>query len=152
MVCPFCENGDTKVVDKRESDAVSTRRRRECLGCHQRFTTYERVEQVEIAVLKHDGRREPFSLEKLRAGICQACKKRPVSDVDVERLVDEVEAALRGAKVREVRTEQIGSLVMAKLKEIDHVAYIRFASVHRDFTDVQSFQHEVQELTSSSGQ
>jgi transcriptional repressor NrdR len=149
LVCPFCEHGDTKVVDKRESDAVSTRRRRECLSCHQRFTTYERVEQVEIAVVKHDGRREPFNPEKLRAGICLAIKKRPVTEAEVERMVDEVEAGLRGAKIREVRTEVLGGMVMEQLKRVDQVAYIRFASVHRDFSDAQSFQKEVKELLHS---
>lgn len=149
MVCPFCEHGDTKVVDKRESDTVSTRRRRECLSCHQRFTTYERVEQIEIFVMKHDGRREPFNPEKLRAGICLAIKKRPVTEAEVERMVDEIEAGLRGAKVREVRTEVLGGMVMEQLKRVDQVAYIRFASVHRDFSDAQSFQKEVKELLHS---
>jgi transcriptional repressor NrdR len=134
------------VVDKRESDAVSTRRRRECLGCHQRFTTYERVEQVEIAVTKHDGRRESFNSEKLRAGICLAIKKRPVGTEEVDRMVVEIEAQLRASKAREVPTQLIGALVMEQLKHVDHVAYIRFASVHRDFTDAQSFQKEVREL------
>jgi transcriptional repressor NrdR len=105
------------------------------------------VEQVEIAVVKHDGRREPFNPEKLRAGICLAIKKRPVSETEVERIVDEVEAGLRASKAREVPTAVLGGLVMEQLKRVDHVAYIRFASVHRDFTDAQSFQKEVRELT-----
>jgi len=146
MVCPFCEHGDTKVVDKREADAVSTRRRRECLGCHQRFTTYERVEQADLVVVKHDGRRESFNPDKLRAGITLAVKKRPVSPEQVDGIVENVEAELRGAKLREVPADLIGALVMGKLKGIDHVAYIRFASVCRDFSDIQSFQREVKEL------
>lgn len=146
MVCPFCEHGDTKVVDKRESDSVSTRRRRECLACHQRFTTYERVEQADLVVVKHDGRRESFNPDKLRTGIALAVKKRPVSTAQLDEIVESVEAELRGAKLREVPADLIGALTMEKLKGIDHVAYIRFASVYRDFSDVQSFQREVREL------
>jgi transcriptional repressor NrdR len=146
MVCPFCEHGDTKVVDKRESDAVSTRRRRECLGCHQRFTTYERVEQLDLAVVKHDGRKESFNPDKLRSGIQLAVKKRPVTTEEVNAIVDQVEVELRSAKVREVRSDLIGALAMEKLKAIDHVAYIRFASVCRDFSDVESFQREAKDL------
>lgn len=146
MVCPFCEHGDTKVVDKRESDSVSTRRRRECLGCHQRFTTYERVEQLDLAVVKHDGRKESFNPDKLRSGIQLAVKKRPVTTLEVNAIVDQVESELRSAKVREVRSDLIGALAMEKLKAIDHVAYIRFASVCRDFTDVESFQREAKDL------
>lgn len=146
MVCPFCEHCDTKVVDKRESDTTSTRRRRECLSCHQRFTTYERVEQVDLVVAKHDGRRESFNPEKLRGGILLSVKKRPVASAEVDRIVDEIETELRGAKTKEVSADLIGALVMEKLKDLDQVAYIRFASVYRDFTDVESFQKEVKEL------
>lgn len=146
MVCPFCEHGDTKVVDKRESDTTSTRRRRECLGCHQRFTTYERVEQIDLIVVKHDGRRESFNPEKLRNGIMLATKKRPVTTEEVEKIVDGLEAELRAAKMREVPADLIGALVMEKLKAMDQVAYLRFASVCRDFDDVQSFQKEAKEL------
>jgi len=149
MVCPFCEHCDTKVVDKRESDAVSTRRRRECLSCHQRFTTYERVEQMDLVVAKHDGRRERFDPNKLRSGIMLATKKRPVSTESVDGLVDDVEVELRSARTREVSADLIGALVMERLKALDHVAYIRFASVYRDFTDVESFQNEVKELLHS---
>lgn len=150
MVCPFCEHCDTKVVDKREADTVSTRRRRECLGCHQRFTTYERVERMDLVVAKHDGRREAFNPEKLRTGITLAATKRPISSAQIDRLVAEVELELRNAKTREVLTDHIGTLVMTRLKVLDHVAYIRFASVYRDFTDVRSFQSEVKELLHDS--
>jgi len=146
MVCPMCASCDTKVVDKREADAVSTRRRRECLGCHQRFTTYERVEQMDLMVAKHDGRRESFNPDKLRTGITLAAAKRPVTSAQVDQIVQEVEAELRSAKTREVKAHDIGELVMPRLKQLDHVAYIRFASVYRDFTDVRSFQSEVKEL------
>ncbi len=146
MICPFCEHSDTKVVDKRESDTTSTRRRRECLSCHQRFTTYERIEAVELVVAKHDGRREPFNPEKLRSGIALAITKRPISSQQVDRMIEEIEAELRGTKGREVATDLIGALVMEKLKELDQVAYIRFASVYRDFADVESFRDEVHQL------
>ena len=146
MNCPMCEHGDSKVVDKREADAVSTRRRRECLGCHQRFTTYERVERMDLMVAKHDGRREAFNPEKLRSGITLAAAKRPITSAQIDRLVQEVEAALRAAKTREVPAGAIGELVMERLRVMDDVAYIRFASVYRDFTDAQSFQSEVRQL------
>ena len=151
MLCPFCEHCDTKVVDKREADATSTRRRRECLGCHQRFTTYERVEQMDLMVAKHDGRRESFNPEKLRTGITLAAAKRPISSAQIDRLVADVELELRGAKTREVPAELIGTLVMKRLKELDDVAYIRFASVYREFTDARSFQSEVKELLHDQG-
>ena len=150
MVCPFCEHCDTKVVDKRESDATSTRRRRECLGCHQRFTTYERVEQADLVVFKHDGRKETFNPDKLRKGISLAIAKRPVTIEQVDQMVEEIEAELRSAKRREVPAGLIGALVMERLKDLDHVAYIRFTSVYRDFTDARSFQDEVKELTDRS--
>jgi len=152
MVCPFCENGDTKVVDKRESDATSTRRRRECLGCHQRFTTYERVEPFDLMVIKHDDRREHFSPDKLRTGIRLAVAKRPVTEAQVDSIVDEIEASLRAKKSREVPAALIGALVMEELKGIDHVAYLRFASVCRDFEDAESFQREVRDLLDSEQQ
>ncbi len=149
MICPICEHCDTKVVDKREADVVSTRRRRECLGCHQRFTTYERVEQMDLMVAKHDGRRESFKPDKLRTGITLAAAKRPISSDQIDQLVKEVEAELRSAKTREIPAGTIGNLVMARLRLIDDVAYIRFASVYRDFTDARSFQSEVKELLHS---
>ena len=152
MVCPFCEHCDTKVVDKRESDAVSTRRRRECLSCHQRFTTYERVEQVDLVVTKTDGRKERFDPEKLRRGIDLAIAKRPVTTEEVDQMLVEIEAELRGAKMREVAAGLIGALVMEKLKAVDHVAYIRFCSVYRGFTDASSFQNEVDDLLHSHRQ
>jgi len=150
VICPLCEHCDTKVLDKREADAVSTRRRRECLGCHQRFTTYERVEQMDLMVAKHDGRRESFNPDKLRTGITLAVAKRPITSEQVDRLVQDVELELRSAKTREIPADLIGSLVMTRLKELDDVAYIRFASVYRDFTDARSFQSEVKELLHDS--
>jgi transcriptional repressor NrdR len=152
VVCPFCEHGDTKVVDKRESDATSTRRRRECLGCHQRFTTYERVEPMDLVVVKHDGRKETFSIDKLRKGVALAIAKRPVTDEQVEQILEETEVELRGTRAREVPSHLIGKLVMEKLKLVDHVAYIRFASVCRDFNDATSFQDEVKDLLHAPSQ
>jgi transcriptional repressor NrdR len=139
-------------VDKRESDAVSTRRRRECLSCHQRFTTYERVEQVDLVVTKTDGRKERFDPEKLRRGIGLAVAKRPVTTEQLDQMVVEIEAELRGAKMREVPANLIGAMVMEKLKAVDHVAFIRFASVYRDFADASSFADEVKELQHSHRQ
>jgi transcriptional repressor NrdR len=136
-------------VDKRESDATSTRRRRECLGCHQRFTTYERVEQMDLVVTKHDGRRETFNPDKLRRGIALAITKRPVTDAQVDQMVEQIEADLRSAKRREVPAQLIGALVMEHLKALDHVAYIRFTSVYRDFSDVSAFEDEVKQLLNS---
>jgi transcriptional repressor NrdR len=135
-----------KVLDKRESDITSTRRRRECLSCHQRFTTYERIETAELLVAKHDGRREAFNPEKLRSGISLAITKRPVTSAQIDRLLEEVESDLRATKGREITSDLIGAAVMDKLKVLDHVAYIRFASVYRDFADVESFQAEVKQL------
>jgi transcriptional repressor NrdR len=146
VVCPICEHCDTRVIDKREADAVSTRRRRECLGCHQRFTTYERVERMDLMVAKHDGRRETFKPEKLRSGITLAAAKRPITSDQIDRLVLDVENELRSAKTREVSTDLVGSLVMERLRVLDDVAYIRFASVYREFTDAKSFQSEVKDL------
>lgn len=151
MICPYCDHSDTRVVDKRESDATSTRRRRECLGCRQRFTTYERVEQPDLMVVKHDGRRESFNPEKLKRGIALAVAKRPVSEVQVLTMVETVEAELRSGKRREVPAELIGALVMEKLKSADHIAYIRFASVCRDYTQVEAFATEVGELLDQPG-
>jgi transcriptional repressor NrdR len=146
MKCPFCMAHESKVVDKRDSDVSSTRRRRECLACQRRFTTYERVELVELSVMKKDGRRETFNPEKLRSGILRACEKRPVSRKQIDELIDSVEAEIRAAGVVEIASELLGDLSMARLRNLDQVAYIRFASVYRSFADVESFQQEVQQL------
>jgi transcriptional repressor NrdR len=146
MKCPFCMAHESKVVDKRDSDVTSTRRRRECLSCRRRFTTYERVELVELTVVKKDGRRETFNPEKLRGGILRACEKRPVARAQVDELIDSVEAEMRARGVPEIASRQLGDLVMVRLQTLDQVAYIRFASVYRSFTDIESFQAEVQQL------
>lgn len=146
MQCPFCTHIDSKVVDSREA-AASIRRRRECLKCGKRFTTYERVESVALMIVKKDGRREGFDREKLRAGLRKACEKRPVSEEKIGRVVQKVEAELRRVPQSEIPSKKIGDLVMRHLKRLDKVAYIRFASVYRDFSDVTTFQEELKKLT-----
>lgn len=144
MRCPFCSHDDAKVVDSRSSkDGEAIRRRRECLHCGRRYTTYERIEEVAQMVIKKDGRREVFDRWKLKAGILKAVEKRPVSLEQVEALIDEVEKALFGATEHEVTTVSIGEAVMEKLKSLDEVAYVRFASVYRQFKDLNEFMNEL---------
>jgi transcriptional repressor NrdR len=145
--CPYCSHAETKVVDSRETeDLSSVRRRRECLKCGKRFTTYERTELVELRVMKKDGRREQFDKNKLIAGMVEACEKRPVSAETIARAADEIERELRRMDETEVKSSAIGEMVMQKLKKIDQVAYIRFASVYRSFADVESFEEEAKKL------
>jgi transcriptional repressor NrdR len=143
--CPYCASRETKVVDKRDGDGV-TRRRRRCSACSGRFTTYERPEIARLLIVKKDGRREEFNRPKLRNGIAKACTKRPVSAEAIERLLEEIEAELRRREGLEVPAEAVGELVMEKLRTLDKVAYIRFASVYRNFADVSSFEEEVRKL------
>lgn len=147
MICPFCKKGKTKVVDKRGiSSGTVTRRRRECLECGKRFTTYERAEALDLYVVKKDGRREPYDRHKLKTGILKACEKRPISQEIIDGVVDRIENELRQLKSVEVRSKIIGEKVMKELKKLDKVAYIRFASVYREFADVTDFQKELKEL------
>ena len=147
MKCPFCGHQEDKVVDSRSSaDGVSIRRRRECLACAKRFTTYEHVEEQPLMIIKKDGRREPFDRHKLLAGLVKACEKRPVSMDDLERLVDELERELSQQFEREVSSREIGERVMKKLHTLDPVAYVRFASVYREFKDVEQFMRELKDL------
>jgi len=143
MKCIFCAK-ETKVTDKRESPE-GTRRRRECLKCKKRFTTYEKPADTDIFIVKKDGRRERFSKEKLEKGLIRACEKRPISIQEIDKIVEEVEEKLR-RRGKEVKSEMIGKMVMNKLKKLDKVAYIRFASVYKDFQDVKDFKNEVKEL------
>ncbi len=143
MKCVFCSS-DTKVTDKRESPD-GTRRRRECLKCKRRFTTYEKPETKAIIIVKKDGRREKFSTEKLKTGIMKACEKRPVSIEKIDRVVEDIEEKLR-RRGKEIQGEVIGKMVMNKLKKLDKVAYIRFASVYLDFQDIKEFKKEIKEL------
>ncbi|MCX6814444.1 MAG: ribonucleoside triphosphate reductase [Candidatus Aenigmarchaeota archaeon] len=147
MKCPYCASEESKVVDKRETgELVITRRRRECLKCGKRFTTYERVEAVDLAVVKKDGRREGYDRAKLQNSMTKALEKRPVEQSQIEKAVDEIESELRKAEKPEVTTRQIGELVMKKLKELDKVGYIRYASIYKEFTDVTSFEAELKKL------
>ena len=147
MKCPYCASEESKVVDKRETgELVITRRRRECLTCKKRFTTYERVEAVDLAVVKKDGRREGYDRAKLQNSMTKALEKRPVEQAQIEKAVDEIESELRKAEKPEVTTKQIGELVMRRLKELDKVAYIRYASIYKEFTDVTSFEAELKKL------
>ena len=149
MKCPFCRDLENKVIDSRlaqEGDVI--RRRRECLECHRRFTTYERAEDALPMVVKKDGRRENFDRAKIIAGLKRACEKRPVPASKLEAIVDATETFLVDAPERERSTSSVGELIMSRLKEIDTVAYIRFASVYRDFKDVREFKVELEELLS----
>ena len=147
MRCPFCASRETRVLDKRDSEDVAlTRRRRECLTCGGRFTTYERPEIATLMVVKKDGRRQPFDRAKLRSSVQTACAKRPISAETIERLVDQIETTLRSRDVLEVSSSVIGDLVVEKLRALDQVAYIRFASVYRAFADISSFEDELRKL------
>ncbi|HEX3966344.1 MAG TPA: transcriptional regulator NrdR [Edaphobacter sp.] len=149
MKCPFCGFSQDRVVDSRESkDADSIRRRRECEGCNKRFTTYERIDEIPYMVVKKDGRREKFERQKVLSGLLHACEKRPVAATKLEEIVDETEAYVVDSPERERSTSEVGELIMNRLKAIDTVAYIRFASVYRDFKDVREFKAELEELLS----
>lgn len=147
MKCPYCGNPETKVVDSRYSeDMEAIRRRRECLNCGKRFTTYERVEIAPIIVIKKNGEREQFRSEKLKKGIMKACEKRPVTQEDIDFAAAEIERQIRNSESIEVPSSRIGEMVMERLRGMDKVAYIRFASVYREFADVEMFQEEIKNL------
>jgi len=147
MNCPFCAQNHDRVVDSRESrDGASIRRRRECLACGRRFTSYEQIEDIPYLVVKTDGRREELSRSKILAGVTRACEKRPVPARRQEEIVEEVERRLHEKEEREISTEEIGTIVMRRLRELDPVAYVRFASVYRRFEDVGAFVEEVRSL------
>lgn len=149
MKCPFCGHTEDKVIDSRSSNEDrSIRRRRECLKCDKRFTTYEYVEQVSLMVIKKDGRREEFDRNKIISGIVKACEKRPVSVEKIEELVDKVERELQKNFDKEVKAQVVGELVMDYLHTLDEVAYVRFASVYRQFKDINHFMKELKELLS----
>jgi transcriptional repressor NrdR len=147
MLCPFCAHVESKVVNSRQSPKGDTiRRRRECLQCGHRFTTFEIVEKTPIVVIKRDGKREAFDRQKITTGVLRACEKRPVTLEQVERVVQFVEKTLYNNMEKEVSSLKIGEMVLKKLKELDEVAYVRFASVYRQFRDVSEFNHEVKVL------
>ncbi|MDO8460667.1 MAG: transcriptional regulator NrdR [Nanoarchaeota archaeon] len=146
MLCPYCQHPETKVIDKRDVEREGvTRRRRECLKCKERFNTREVVDRADLVVIKKDGRRESFDHDKIKRGIIKACEKRPISTETIEKMMREIEEKLR-KKGREVNSEFIGSLVSKELKKVDKVAYIRFASVYKEFTDIDDFKNEIKEL------
>ena len=147
MKCPFCDNPDTKVIDSRPTEeGHAIRRRRGCDRCSKRFTTYEKVEETILMVVKKDGKREAFDRNKLLRGITRACEKRPVTLASMESMVDEIERNLNNMMEKEVASDYIGELVMDELKKVDEVSYVRFASVYRQFTDVNTFMKEIEKL------
>ena len=147
MNCPFCGNKEDKVIDSRESkEGDVVRRRRQCLGCERRFTTYERSDEIPYMVVKKDGRREKFDRQKVLNGLLKACEKRPVAMPKLAEVVDTVEATLADNPEREISTTEIGEMLMEHLKNLDKIAYVRFASVYRDFQDVEAFLNELKNL------
>ncbi|MBN1543884.1 transcriptional repressor NrdR [Candidatus Woesearchaeota archaeon] len=147
MKCPFCGSLDSKVVDKRETEGhVATRRRRECLACGKRYTTYERLEAISLTVIKKDKTKETFDREKIVGGVVKACEKRPITHEMIDRLVDEVESELKAMDATEIESKKIGELVIKKLKRLDKVAYMRFASVYKEFSDIEEFNKELSKL------
>ena len=145
MICPYCTHAETKVTDKRDGQGI-TRRRRECLKCGKRFTTYERIE-LDLNVLKKDGKREKFDIDKVRKGVEKSLEKRPVTSEQIEELLQLIEAKIRNvAKDKDISTSKVGEVIMAQLKKVDKVAYIRFASVYREFADLDDFKEEIKKL------
>jgi transcriptional repressor NrdR len=151
MLCPFCRQGETKVIDSRGSEEFVIRRRRKCLKCGRRFTTYEKLEDSPLKVIKKDGARVPFDRERIRLGIEKACYKRPVSPEQIEKIVDEVERDVYENFDREVPTRYVGEQVFDKLRHVDQVAFVRFASVYRSFQDVHDFADELKKLLRERG-
>ena len=150
MRCPYCTHPESKVVDSRPADeGTSIRRRRECLECHKRFTTYETVESLPLVVIKKDASRQTFDKTKLLNGMLRACEKRPVSLAELDRIANEIEQSLQNEMDREIPTARIGELVMDRLRGVDEVAYVRFASVYRQFKDINSFMEELSKIISS---
>ena len=147
MECPYCSHIDTKVTDSRDTGSYTIRRRRECLKCNKRFTTYEYVEMNPVLIIKKDGRREKFDRNKIKNGIMKALEKRPVSHEKIEETINKIEEKIRRSGKEEIESKVIGEFVMDELKEIDQVAYIRFASVYRSFADITFFQKEIKNLT-----
>ena len=147
MKCPYCGHPESKVIDSRPADEnASIRRRRECLSCARRFTTYETVESLPIVVIKKDGSRQSFDRQKVLRGMIRACEKRPVALAELERIADEIAQELQNSMEREIRTEVIGEKVMERLRKVDQVAYVRFASVYRQFKDIDTFMAELNKL------
>ena len=152
MKCPFCNHAEDKVIDSRESrEGEAIRRRRQCLGCDKRFTTYERIDEVPYMVIKKDGRREKFDRQKVLSGLLKACEKRPISMGKLADLVNQVEARVTDSPDREISTTEIGEFLIESLRDLDKIAYVRFASVYRDFQDEQAFLNELKNLMRQKG-
>lgn len=152
MLCPFCAHMEDKVIDSRESkEGNNIRRRRECLACQKRFTTYERIEEIPFMVVKKDGRRERFDRQKILNGLLKACEKRPIPIPKLAELVDQVENEMMNEPERELSSTAIGEILMSRLKELDKIAYVRFASVYRDFQDEEAFFNEIRRLIKDKG-
>ena len=153
MKCPYCDNAETKVIDSRPTeDGHAIRRRRGCERCGKRFTTYEKVEESIIMIIKKDGKREAFDRDKVTNGIIKACEKRPVSMAQIEKITNDIERGLNNLMEKEVKSEFIGELIMDELKKSDEVAYVRFASVYRQFTDVNTFIKEIEKLVGAKNE
>lgn len=147
MKCPYCASEDSKVIDSRPTeDGYAIRRRRECLACKRRFTTYETLETISLAVIKADNSRQPYDRAKILRGIIRACEKRPISLPEMEKIADDIESELYQSMEKEVSSNEIGEKVMNHLKELDEVAYVRFASVHKHFSDIETFMEELKKL------
>lgn len=147
MKCPFCSFNDSKVVDSRSTDdSTSIRRRRECLSCNKRYTTYEKIEDIPVLVVKNDSTREDFDRQKIITGLIRACQKRPVSRNDIEEIADSIERKISNDMSSEISTKEIGNMVMERLKDLDEVSYVRFASVYREFKDINTFIDEIESL------
>ncbi len=150
MKCPFCGSLDSKVIDSRLSeDGTSIRRRRECAGCSKRYTTYEKIESTPILVIKNNGNRQIFDISKIKNGIIKACEKRPVSMAKIDKMVADIEKQVNNTLAQEISSKKIGEMVMEGLKELDEVAYVRFASVHRQFKDINTLMEEIKKLMAS---
>ncbi|WP_101773030.1 transcriptional regulator NrdR [Peptostreptococcus faecalis] len=152
MLCPYCEFKESKVLDSRHIDAASIRRRRECESCKKRFTTYEKIEMTPVMVIKKDGRRESFDRDKIKYGLIRSCEKRPVSISKIDEIVDSIESEVNKMFIDEIETTRIGEMVMDRLKDVDEVAYVRFASVYRQFKDLNTFVKELESILSERGE
>lgn len=151
MLCPYCEHKESKVLDSRHIDSGSIRRRRECEKCKKRFTTYEKIEMIPVMVIKKDGRRESFDRDKIKFGLIRSCEKRPVSVATIENLVDSIETEINKMFLDEIESQKVGEMVMERLKEVDEVAYVRFASVYRQFKDLNTFVNELENILKERG-
>lgn len=152
MLCPYCEYKESKVLDSRHIDSSSIRRRRECERCKKRFTTYEKIEMIPVMVIKKDGRRESFDRDKIKFGLVRSCEKRPISVAKIDEIVDSVETEINKMFVDEIETTEIGQMLMDRLKEVDEVAYVRFASVYRQFKDLNTFVNELENIIHEKGE